>query len=204
MYIDAKNRRYSSHQFDSIKTANVGKLILQKSRIEQEGEIQIPFRILASNPYDTFKDQWIGKPLPPFALADSQGKLYTNETLHGKVVVINFWSTSCIPCIKEMPLLSQLADRYATQPITFIAPAPEGAVQVQKIVAKRRFTYTVLPEAKAFFTALGVQVYPYHFVVDREGIIRHIYVGASTDPQTDQLILDSEFVAAIEQILKKQ
>ncbi len=48
-----------------------------------------------------------------FELTDIEGKVYTNENLLGKVVVLNFWRTRCGPCVKEIPELNKVARQYA-------------------------------------------------------------------------------------------
>ena len=45
----------------------------------------------------------IGKELPAYRLVGRSGKTYTNEDLKGKVVVLNFWSVNCGPCVMEIP-----------------------------------------------------------------------------------------------------
>ncbi|MCY1054152.1 redoxin domain-containing protein [Nannocystis sp. SCPEA4] len=52
-------------------------------------------------------------PLPPFALPKLGGGELRSDALLGRVAVINLWSTSCRPCVAEMPALQQLADAFA-------------------------------------------------------------------------------------------
>ncbi|WP_420149417.1 TlpA family protein disulfide reductase [Spirosoma sp.] len=202
VYIDPKGIRYSQQQFDSIRTANTGKPIAQMDVIQKENETQITFEVLAVNPNDLFKAKWIGKLLPTFSLKDIQGNTYSNSSLKGKLIVINFWSTTCVPCIKEMPLLSDLMAKYRGRNIVFIAPAPESALQIQKLLARHRFTYTILPQAQTLFSALTIEGYPYHFIISPTGIIEDIYTGSSFNPQTNEAILDNRLVAAIDKALE--
>lgn len=203
VYIDPKGTRYSQEQFDSIRTANKGKPIAQMDVIQKKTETQITFEVLAINPNDLFKQKWIGRQLPPFSLKDIQGNVYSNSSLKGKLIVINFWSTTCVPCLKEMPLLSDLMARYTGKNIVFIAPAPEPTGQIQKLLSRHRFTYTVLPQAQALFSALAIEGYPYHFLISPTGIIEDIYTGSSFNPQTNEAILDDRLVAAIDKALEK-
>jgi thiol-disulfide isomerase/thioredoxin len=50
--------------------------------------------------------------LPNLNYVDTTGKAYTPESLKGKVVIINFWATWCVPCKKEIPDLSKLYLKY--------------------------------------------------------------------------------------------
>ncbi|QKZ11325.1 TlpA family protein disulfide reductase [Spirosoma sp. KUDC1026] len=203
VYIDPKGQRYSRTQFDSITAANRGKPIATIDVTEKDKETEITFEVMAVNPNDAFREKWVGKPLPTFSLKDRQGNVYSNASLKNKLIVINFWSTTCIPCLKEMPVLSDLEAKYKGDKIVFIAPAPESAEQVNRILSKRKFTYTVLPKAEPLFSALTIEGYPYHFVVDQAGIIQAIFSGASINPQTNQPIVDERLVEAIDQALTK-
>ncbi|GAB3989418.1 hypothetical protein GCM10028807_14280 [Spirosoma daeguense] len=203
IYIDPQGIRYTPEQFDSIQTANRGKPIAQMDVIQKENETQITFEILAVNPNDLFKQKWIGKQLPLFSLKDIQGNVYSNTSLEGKLIVINFWSTTCVPCLKEMPLLSDLMAKYTGKNIVFIAPAPESTGQIKKLLSRHRFTYTVLPQAQALFSALAIEGYPYHFIISPRGIIEAIYTGSSFNPQTNEAILDNRLITAIDKALKQ-
>src|ERR1041385_5656666 len=50
--------------------------------------------------------------LPDVGYVDTQGVAHTHESLHGKVVIVNFWATWCGPCKKEIPELSKLNKKY--------------------------------------------------------------------------------------------
>jgi thiol-disulfide isomerase/thioredoxin len=202
IYIDPQGRRYTSQQFDSVRTANMGKPIAVKDRSEREKEVELTFEVLSVDPFDTFIKKWVGQPLPAFALKDVNGKTHSNKTIQGKLTVINFWSVTCAPCLLEMPHLSELVDKYSDQGVIFLAPAPEELSRVQKALSKRRFAYTVLPQAQKLFAAVGIDSYPYHLIVDTKGIIKDIYHGSQFDTKTNQPILDKRLITSIDAGLK--
>ncbi len=144
---------------------------------------------------------WVGKKLPNFSLNDLNGKAYTNESINGKLTVINLWSITCHPCIDEMPLLSKLVDKYADRNVVFLAPAPETLDKINRILAHQKFTYTVLPQAQDLFKSFNLPGYPYHILVDRSGYIRSIWTGTMS-PKMGQKIAETELPAAIDRELK--
>src|SRR6185312_613814 len=54
----------------------------------------------------------IGSEAPDFTVADLNGKMYKLSDLKGKTVVLNFWFTTCAPCVTEMPELNRLIEKY--------------------------------------------------------------------------------------------
>ncbi len=202
VYIDPLGQRYNRQQFDSIGTANIGKPIAQKDRVEKENQIEITFEVLSVDPFEAFNRKWVGQPLPDFALKDVRGKMYTNHSLQDKLTVLNFWSVTCAPCLLEMPQLSKLVSEYTDKDVVFLAPVPEDLPRVQKTLSKRQFTYIVLPKAQNLFSAMGINSYPYHVIVDKTGVIKSIYHGSRVDTKTNQAVLDQRIVEGINAALK--
>lgn len=64
---------------------------------------------------------YTGPALPPFTLTDLQGRVHSLSDYRGQVVVVNFWATWCLPCVKEMPSMQRLKDRLADRPFTILA-----------------------------------------------------------------------------------
>jgi thiol-disulfide isomerase/thioredoxin len=57
--------------------------------------------------------KYLGKPLPEFAFTDSVGKQVSLESLSGKVLLLDFWYTGCINCIKIQPSIQEIEERFA-------------------------------------------------------------------------------------------
>src|SRR5689334_23853085 len=79
-----------------------------------------------------------GDAAPNLDLRDLQGGKHTLADYHGKPVVLNFWATWCVPCAAEMPLLSEMQNRYKDK-VLFIAASvddedvkPEIAAFIKK------------------------------------------------------------------------
>ncbi len=123
----------------------------------------------------------LNKPLKEFKLSDLAQKKWNSKELKGKVVVINFWFTTCKPCILEMPHLNKLVEDNKMNPVVFLAPAPENETQITKFLKRYSFDYTILPASLSYITALNVENFPTHLVVDKKGIIRKVFIGYADD-----------------------
>ncbi len=121
---------------------------------------------------------------PEFVLPrlDAQGTLDLTS-LRGKVVVVNFWASWCIPCRDEAPLLEATWQRYRDRDAVVVG------VDVQDLTddAQRflRETKTTFPQVRdrdnTVYRAYGLTGVPETFFVDRSGRIVRKFPGAVTD-----------------------
>lgn len=56
--------------------------------------------------------EWIGQPAPDFKLSDLNGNSIALASMRGKVVLLDFWSSSCGPCIREMPMIEAIGEAH--------------------------------------------------------------------------------------------
>jgi cytochrome c biogenesis protein CcmG/thiol:disulfide interchange protein DsbE len=117
---------------------------------------------------------------PQFDYVTLDGEPIGSETLRGKVVLVNFWATWCLPCRVEMPVLDAMHRRHAESGFVVLGLAVDrvSTEQVRAFVAERGVTYPIAhvgPEAERVFG--GVQGYPMSFLLDRDGRIRHRVIG---------------------------
>lgn len=111
----------------------------------------------------------IGKPAPDFSLKDMNGKTWTLRELKGKVVVLNFWFTSCPPCNLEMPELNQLVKDYQGKNVVFLALTFNDAQNVREFLKNRVFDYTILPSSHETDKLYAVSSWPASLVIGRDG-----------------------------------
>lgn len=122
-----------------------------------------------------------GAPAPDFAAQSLGGTQYSLSQLHGKVVVLTFWSTRCQICHAEIPKLNQVAARYKAKDVVFLALTMENQVKIEPYLKKNPFTFDIVPNSfgvilkyadmdKSGNINMG---FPAHFVIDRGGAIRH-------------------------------
>jgi peroxiredoxin len=125
------------------------------------------------------------KKAPGFALRDLDGRTVTLESLRGKVVVLNFWSKTCGPCLEEMPSLAELTQvvRDRTDVVVVavsIDDGPEDVNPTLKTVLRGPPPFQVLfdPDAKVVTGAYGTHLFPETWLLDKKGVIRARFDGA--------------------------
>ena len=108
----------------------------------------------------------------------------TKAQLKGKVVLVDFWTYSCINCLRALPYTEAWAKKYAASGLVVIGVhAPEFAFEkvpdnVRRAVADLGVTYPVALDNKlAIWNAFSNQYWPAHYFIDVQGRIRHHHFG---------------------------
>ncbi len=122
----------------------------------------------------------MGEQVSPFAYEDINGNLLKSESLIGKVIVLNFWSTSCAPCIKEMPQLNKLVEKMKNKDIVFIGLASNTNKQKlqDSFLHKHKFLYQIVTINGNDYS---INALPTHIIIDREQKVIGEYLGASDE-----------------------
>jgi len=118
-----------------------------------------------------------GEAAPPFswekvvqAPADAKTDL---DSLRGQVVVIDFWSIACGPCVRAIPVWNKLVDRYAAKSVTFIAVTEDDDLKaLYRFLAKHPIRGLVASDSdRSMFKAYGVNALPSTVVINAKGAI---------------------------------
>lgn len=96
--------------------------------------------------------------------------------LKGKPTLINFWFTSCKPCLEEMPALNAMKRRFRDS-VNFIAITYESKGSVVKFLQKHPFDFVQVAGAKSFTDHLGMRAYPCSIFLNRDGLVEAIDIG---------------------------
>lgn len=124
----------------------------------------------------------VGEPAPDFELPDLDGSPHRLSEWRGRVVVLNFWATWCVPCLAEMPEFVRMQDELRDQGVQFVGVSHDegGLDDIRPFAERLEINYPLLPDPEMDISAQfgGVQVLPTTFVLDREGAIRASAYGA--------------------------
>jgi thiol-disulfide isomerase/thioredoxin len=113
-----------------------------------------------------------GKEVPSFELPDLNGRLVRMADLRGKVLLVNFWATWCVPCRTEMPWFTEFQERYGPQGFEVIAISLDADPSMCEpfIETNGLENLTVLLGDRDIADEFGGVVgLPTTFMVDREG-----------------------------------
>jgi len=119
----------------------------------------------------------------------------TVEQLRGKVVLVDFWTYSCINCIRTIPYVRAWAEKYRDQGLVVIGVhAPEFAFEkridnVKRAIRDFEIGYPVaIDNDFAIWRAFGNSYWPAHYFIDAEGRIRHHHFGEGDYEASERVI----------------
>jgi thiol-disulfide isomerase/thioredoxin len=119
----------------------------------------------------------------------------TAADLKGKVVLVDFWTYSCINCLRSLPYIRAWAEKYGSQGLVVIGVhAPEFAFEknianVKAALADLQVHYPVaIDNNYAIWRAFGNQYWPAHYFADAQGRIRHHHFGEGEYDESERVI----------------
>ncbi len=122
---------------------------------------------------------------PDFELKDLEGRSFRLAQYRGKTVVLNFWTTTCQPCLEEMPSLAEftkiVARRSDIVVLTVATDAERADIETALHAAlQERPPFPVLldPNLSVVAERYGTRLYPETWIVDPRGVIRARFDGA--------------------------
>ncbi len=141
---------------------------------------------------ESFMPPTLPRPAPAFALKNTSGKEKTLAGLKGQVALIDFWATWCAPCVKAMPDLQKLHDRFAGKGFTVVGVAidEDGMKSVAPFLAKRKFTYPILLDTENVWQSYGVRAVPALFLVDKSGRIVRQWTGKVDKKEVERAVAE--------------
>jgi cytochrome c biogenesis protein CcdA/thiol-disulfide isomerase/thioredoxin len=123
------------------------------------------------------------------------GEPLTMSDLRGRVVLIDFWTYTCINCIRTLPYLESWQRRYGNQGLTIVGvhspefPFEKDAGNVQAAIKQNGLTYPVVQDNNlATWSAWHNQYWPADYLVDANGNVRDAHFGEGGYDQTERAI----------------
>jgi thiol-disulfide isomerase/thioredoxin len=141
--------------------------------------------VLGRAPEFTGVTRWLGS--KPISVADQVGA--------GKVTLIDFWTYTCINCLRTVPYLRAWNERYAGKGLTIVGVhAPEFSFEkktanVEAAIERLGLRYPVAQDNDmATWNAWGNQYWPAKYLIDAEGNVRYAHFGEGDYAETEKAI----------------
>lgn len=151
---------------------------------------EAPFRALLGNArFEQLMDgrggvpHYLGASLlaPDFSLPQQGGGEWKMSEQRGKVIVMNFWTVTCRPCIQEMPtieLLAEITEEWGD--VEVVAVSTDRTWEEAETIIPRtsRITSLLDAERKVVTEKFGTKLFPETWIIDADGIVRFRFDGA--------------------------
>ena len=134
----------------------------------------------------------VGFRAPDFTAQTLKGRPVSLGQQRGKIVMLNFWATWCLPCRVEMPWMQQLYDRFGGEDFEILAiSGGEPEEVVHPFVDELGVKFPILLDRDfGIHKRYQVMAIPSTYLIDRDGVITHRFFGAVEweQPEYQQLI----------------
>lgn len=137
----------------------------------------------------------IGMTSENWSTTDLTGKKHALEDYRGKVVILDFWFAQCVPCMRVIPQVNQIARHFEDNSVVvFGASNDEKEEDTFTVVQKMGLKYPVL-KARELAEKYQIDGFPTLLIIDQQGTIRHVHIGYSPT-------LREEIIEAVEGLIK--
>ena len=135
----------------------------------------------------------IGDRAPDFTLPTIDGKEASLSQFRGKIVMVNFWESSCSACASEMPDIQAVFDTWSRDDLEILAVnVGERAAFVQSFIDSKGLTFPALLDSdEAVSKMYQISTIPTTFFIDADGIIKRIKSGRFTSQSEIENMLKS-------------
>ncbi|MDX6590466.1 MAG: hypothetical protein QOI84_1740 [Solirubrobacterales bacterium] len=119
----------------------------------------------------------------------------TLKGLRGRVVLVDFWTYSCINCLRTLPYLNAWNSRYAKDGLTIVGvhtpefPFERVAGNVEEAIEANGIRYPVAQDnEQATWNAYGNQYWPAEYFIDAQGNVRYVHFGEGEYGEKERVI----------------
>jgi thiol-disulfide isomerase/thioredoxin len=145
-------------------------------------------------PVDTAHDRILGRPAPEQDLPKLDGTPFRIADYRGKVLILDFWASWCGPCIQSMPRIHQIARQFTDAGVEAVfVNIEESEDRVRALLERLELVPVVALDGDGSFAKqYAVQAIPQTVVIDRDGTILKVFVGAgeNTHQELVQLLME--------------
>ena len=116
---------------------------------------------------------------PDFNTVDINGNTIKLSKLNNKVIVMNFWFTTCKPCIYEIPELNLIKEKYRNKDVIFIAITFNTKEEIKLFLEENKFNFNIVNDID-ILKKYNINNYPTSLIIDKKGKIVFKKIGSYT------------------------
>jgi cytochrome c biogenesis protein CcdA/thiol-disulfide isomerase/thioredoxin len=153
---------------------------------DARGKLKLP--VLGTAPEFVGNERWFNTP---------GDRPLTLSGLRGRVVLVDFWTYSCINCIRTLPYLKAWDAKYRKDGLTIVGvhtpefPFEREASNVEAAIEENGIRYPVAQDnEQATWNAYGNQYWPAEYFIDAQGRVRYVHFGEGEYGEKEQVIRD--------------
>lgn len=114
--------------------------------------------------------------LDDLVMVDIDGNQHDFESIGSKIIVLDFWFTTCAPCIKEMPEMNELKEEFGTNNVAWFGVTYDNKEKVNRLLSKVQFDFTIVPNSQHLVDRFGIKFFPTTLIIDENRKI--VYTGS--------------------------
>jgi len=137
----------------------------------------------------------VGDTLPDLASFKLEGQL--PNSVKGKIVVVDFWASWCLPCAKSFPVLDEIQKKYGDRLVVLAVNVDEKKSKMDGFLTKHPVSFAVVRDAEQKLVAVvEPATMPTSFILDGAGRVRFLHNGFHGEDTR------KEYISEIESLLK--
>jgi thiol-disulfide isomerase/thioredoxin len=138
-----------------------------------------------------------GNKAPFFSARSIHNQLINSDSLLGKNVLLNFWATWCVPCMKELPSLKGIYEKYKEDNLVMISISLDrDSLKMANMVIEKKMNWLHIFNNNAIRESFQVNPIPHTFLIDEKGVIIYNSLhreNGAPDPQILESFLKQKF-----------
>ncbi len=172
---------FNKQKTDMVETGNIK--VDVENIIRRNDSIIKDVKLTFLDPFEKHKKK-IGTKFEIQKFKNKEGLNYNENYLDGKFTLINFWATSCGPCVKEFPDLNRIKKQFKNS-VNFVAITFDDTSKVENFLKKHKFDFEQITDSRIQLDALKINAIPMSLILDKKGEILKVYGGLITDNEKE-------------------
>jgi peroxiredoxin len=138
-----------------------------------------------------------GNKAPYFSARSIHNQLINSDSLLGQNVLLNFWATWCGPCMKELPSLKKIYEKYKEDNLVMISVSLDrDSLKMANTIIEKKMNWLHIFNNKSILESFQVNPIPHTFLIDEKGVIIYNSLNrenGAPDPQILESFLRQKF-----------